>query len=68
MSDLRQRMYSGISTSGAVNFGFFLTKGFDRLFQKLLYTRPVQLFLPAEQIGAVIFYGDFVALCHYLFF
>lgn len=68
MSDLRQRMHPGVRATGAVNFGFFLTKGFDRLFQKLLRTRPVQLFLPAEQIGAVIFYGDFVALYHYLFF
>jgi len=61
-------MHPGVRATGAVNFGFFLTKGFDRLFQKLLRTRPVQLFLPAEQIGAVIFYGDFVALYHYLFF
>ena len=68
MSDLCESVHTGVRPSGAVNFGFFLTKGFNRLFQKLLRARSVQLFLPAEQTSAVIFYGDFVALCHYLFF
>ncbi len=64
MGDLSQSMNAGVGAAGAVNFNFFLNESVDCLFQKFLHTRSVKLFLPAEQVSAVIFDHNLVALHH----
>ena len=56
-------MDAGIRAPGAKNIYLPVSKARQSLFQKILNTNPFVLFLPAEEVSAVVFYvSDYAAL------
>ena len=53
-------MDAGIRAPGAKNIYLPVSKARQSLFQKILNTNPFVLFLPAEEVSAVVFYRNFV--------
>src|ERR1700722_7350021 len=61
MGDLAERVYAGISASGAGNHSTLAGKGGYSVGKNALHRNAVVLHLPADERRAVIFDGELVA-------